>query len=185
MSNSIGTTPGSTLEKTPTFQQQAFGMNLIRGLFPGLQRKNPKAFTADVQFIYDWESSLGNAWSNTDPLNLRPHGAYKSPHAALVASEQYLHAPKQSGLLTALKKGDVNAARMAEGQVTSGASLPYQLDPKTGTYAEPKPPSVWDSIGTTITDLPGATASDVGSFLGNHMVLIVVIVALILIVRKK
>ena len=182
--SSIGTAPGSQLESDPQFQREAFAMNLVRGLFPGLQRHNPKGFTADVQAIYDWELSPG--WTNNDPLNVNKKGDYASPHAALTATESWLHAPGQAAVFRALRSGDANAAKKAEEKytvVTSG-TLPYALDPKSGTFSEPKPPSVLDSIGTTITDLPSATGKDIGSFLSNHIVLIILVVALVLVLKK-
>ena len=173
-------------------QREGFATGLVNMLFPGLRTQSPKSYKSDVQFFYDWETSVSGG-TRLDPLNLNKQGDYASVHAAALASAAKLRSKQESTLLAALKRGDYNAAKKnlpSDVTVTGKGKLPSPITDK-GTFGQTGVPSTLGEIGSTITSLPGAAASDaasvgggIGKLLGNHMVLIVLVVALVLVLKK-
>jgi hypothetical protein len=173
-------------------QKEGFAASLVNHLFPGWRQSHPNMFASDVQFVYDWESSVKGGWDYHDPLNLRAHGTFKDPHAAMLASAKYLHSKQGAGILAAMRKGDETAAKHALAvrhvTITGKGKLPSPIDPKTGQYDQTGVPSLWDELGGTVTGIPGQAGKDlsgIGGMLSQHMVLIVLVVVAVLVLNKK
>jgi hypothetical protein len=171
--------------------KEGWAAAVVDNLFHGMRTQHPKQFAADVQFIYDWESSIkGN--DRNDPLNLRKHGDFKSPHDAMVATLHLLHTPAESAILAAMKRGDYDAAKHAldvkHVHVAGKSKMPSKIDTKTGSYAPSGVPSTWDEILGTLGGMPGQAGKDlggIGGLLSNHMVLIVLVIVAIVVLKKK
>jgi hypothetical protein len=171
--------------------KEGWAAAVVDNLFHGMRTQHPKQFAADVQFVYDWESSIKGGTRN-DPLNLRAHSDFASPHDAMIATLHLLHTKQDAGILAAMQKGDYDAAKRALSvhHVTVGgkSKMPSKIDTKTGSYAPSGVPSTWDEILGTLGGMPGQAGKDlggIGGLLSGHMVLIVVIIVAIVVLKKK
>jgi hypothetical protein len=173
-------------------QKEGFAASLVGHMFPGWRQSHPKMFATDVQFVYDWESSVKGGWDYHDPLNLRAHGTFKDPHAAMLASARYLDSKQGASILSAMRAGDETAAKHALNvrhvTIANKGKMPSPINTKTGQYDQTGVPSIWDEIGGTLSGMPGQAGKDlggIGGLLSSHMVMIVLIIVAVVVLKKK
>lgn len=174
-------------------QREGWVIALVNKAFPDLKRTHPVKYDSTVRILFDYSLAHPHA-DRTDPFDLR-HGTFKTPHAAEVASERWLHRPKQSRIFAAIQAGNTEEAASLLGIQNYKAGyppLPQKLD--HGELAQAKMPSTWQQVKGTVHDLPGAVVDDVGKVGGgladiggwfkNPTVLVIIVLVLILVVKK-
>lgn len=181
--------------------REGFFYALAIDLWPNLRKHNPVAFDRNVQLLFDYSLQTKQGSSPLNPKHYPNDSHYNAD--VLHRAERWITGPKQTGtkLGSALESGKTNKAASLLGVTYIEHSLPVQLK---GGYLNPavhnpgwfqrginaekhfwggSVPHAAHDVGSGVVDA-GKGVLDVGGWLKDNLLIVVLIVVLILIVKK-